>query len=436
MSSRGRVVLVVGGGGREHALGRRLARSPSVARVLTAPGNGGTEELGRNVGLGSAGLGASALADICRRESVDLAVIGPERPLCDGVADELRAQGIATFGPSQAAARLEGSKAFMKRLVARQSIPTAAFEVFDDAERAVDYIRAQERPPVIKADGLCAGKGVVVATSHDEAESAARAMLSGDTFGDAGRTIVVEERIDGWEASVHAICEGTRYFLLPAVQDHKRLRDGDQGPNTGGMGAYGPTPLVGSALEERIAREIIEPMLAGLADLGSPFAGTLFAGVMVDRSGAPHALEYNVRFGDPEAEVLMDLLEGDLGDALAGAAEGRLDPTCLSRSSRHAIGVVLAAEGYPANPRGGDAIAGLDAASKVPGVAILHAGTRREGDRLLTAGGRVLVVTATAATLGAARDAAYEAADTVRFRGKQWRRDIAAQALGPLPGRS
>jgi phosphoribosylamine--glycine ligase len=237
MSSGGRVVLVVGAGGREHALGRRLARSPSVGRVLTAPGNGGTEEVGRNVALGAAGIRADHLAEICRRESVDLVVIGPERPLCDGVADDLRAHGIPTFGPSRGAARLEGSKAFMKRLAARLSIPTPAFEVFDDAERAVDHIRSLERPPVIKADGLCAGKGVVVAASHGEAELAARAMLSGEAFGDAGRTIVAEERIDGWEASVHAICDGTRYFLLPPVQDHKRLGDGDQGPNTGGMGA-------------------------------------------------------------------------------------------------------------------------------------------------------------------------------------------------------
>jgi phosphoribosylamine--glycine ligase len=364
-----------------------------------------------------------------------LVVIGPERPLCEGIADELRAQGISTFGPGRAAARLEGSKAFMKRLAARQSIPTAAFEVFDDPERAASYIRAQARPPVIKADGLCAGKGVVVSATNDEAERAARSMLTGDAFGDAGRTIVAEERIDGWEASVHAICDGTRFFLLPAVQDHKRLRDGDEGPNTGGMGAYGPTPLVSPALEARIAREIVEPVLAGLAELGTAFAGALFAGIMVDGRGKPYALEYNVRFGDPETEVLMDLIEGDLGDALAGAAEGRLDPASLSRSARHAIGVVLAAEGYPGEPRSGDAITGLDAAGKVPGVAILHAGTRRDGDRLVTAGGRVLVVSATGETLTAARDAAYEAADQVRFSGKQCRRDIAAQALGSSAGR-
>ncbi|HEY3593334.1 MAG TPA: phosphoribosylamine--glycine ligase, partial [Polyangiaceae bacterium] len=308
MSSGGRVVLVVGGGGREHALARRLAQSPSVGSVLAAPGNAGTEEVGRNVALGSAGLQADNLVTICQQEMVDLVVIGPERPLCDGLADELRDKGIATFGPSRAAARLEGSKAFMKRLAARQGIPTAAFEVFDDAERAAAYIRSQGRPLVVKADGLCAGKGVVVAADPGEAEQAARAMLCGDAFGEAGRTIVIEERIDGWETSVHAICDGTRYFLLPPVQDHKRLRDGDQGPNTGGMGAYGPTPMVGPELEQRIAREIIEPILTGMAEQGTPFSGTLFAGVMVDRKGVPLALEYNVRFGDPETEVLMDLI--------------------------------------------------------------------------------------------------------------------------------
>jgi phosphoribosylamine--glycine ligase len=430
MSSGGRVVMVVGAGGREHALARRLAQSRSVGRVLAAPGNGGTEEVGTNVALGPAGLSAEKLAEIARRESVDLVVVGPERPLCDGLADELRAQGIPTFGPGRAAARLEGSKAFMKRLAARQSIPTAPFEIFDDAERAAAYIRAHERPLVIKADGLCAGKGVVVAEDHAEAEQAARAMLSGEAFGDAGRTIVVEECIEGWEASVHAICDGTRYFLLPSVQDHKRLRDHDQGPNTGGMGAYGPTPLVLPELEQRIAREIIEPALAGMAEQGTPFAGTLFAGVMVDAEGTPLALEYNVRFGDPETEVLMDLLEGDLGEALAAAAEGRLDPNVLARSPRHAIAVVLAAEGYPADPRLGDAISGVEAAAKMSGVTVLHAGTRRESGKLLTAGGRVLVVTATSDTLHAAREAAYEAADVIQFRGKQLRYDIAARALG------
>jgi phosphoribosylamine--glycine ligase len=232
---------------------------------------------------------------------------------------------------------------------------------------------------------------------------------------------------------VHAICDGTRYVLLPSVQDHKRLQDGDRGPNTGGMGAYGPTPMVAPELERRMAREIIEPMLAGLAEIDAPFGGTLFAGVMVNRSGAPLALEYNVRFGDPEAEVLMDLLDGDFAEALAAASEGRLDPQMLTRSSRHALAVVLAAEGYPAAPRTGDVISGLEEAARIPGVAVLHAGTRREGNAVLTAGGRVLVVTATAETLAAARDAAYEAADLVRFRGKQFRRDIAAQALGAPP---
>jgi phosphoribosylamine--glycine ligase len=402
--------------------------------VLAAPGNAGTEEVGRNVALGSAGLQADNLVTICQQEMVDLVVIGPERPLCDGLADELRDKGIATFGPSRAAARLEGSKAFMKRLAARQGIPTAAFEVFDDAERAAAYIRSQGRPLVVKADGLCAGKGVVVAADPGEAEQAARAMLCGDAFGEAGRTIVIEERIDGWETSVHAICDGTRYFLLPPVQDHKRLRDGDQGPNTGGMGAYGPTPMVGPELEQRIAREIIEPILTGMAEQGTPFSGTLFAGVMVDRKGVPLALEYNVRFGDPETEVLMDLIEGDLGEALTAAAAGRLEPSALARSNRHAIGVVLAAEGYPESPRAGDAITGLDVAAQVPGVTVLHAGTRRENGQLVTAGGRVLVVSATGDTLRAARDAAYEAADAIRFGGKQYRRDIAAQALGSKGG--
>jgi phosphoribosylamine--glycine ligase len=256
-------------------------------------------------------------------------------------------------------------------------------------------------------------------------------MLSGEAFGDAGRTIVVEERIPGAEASIHAICDGTRYFLLPAVQDHKRIGEGDRGLNTGGMGAYGPTPVVPPALESRIAESAIAPVLRGMVKLGIPFTGALFAGLMIGEDGALTVLEYNVRFGDPETEVLMDLLDGDFGEALAGAASLRMDAGALARSSRHGIAVVLAAEGYPGKPRSGDVIEGLAEAARVPGVSVIHAGTRREGDKVVTAGGRVLVVTATGSTLAAARDAAYEGVRAIRFRGMQVRRDIASRALGP-----
>ncbi|HKQ69493.1 MAG TPA: phosphoribosylamine--glycine ligase [Polyangiaceae bacterium] len=425
----GRVVLVVGNGGREHALAKRLARSASVGRVLVLPGNAGTAEASQNIDAPGGILVPAELVRLCEREGVGLAIIGPEAPLVAGLADDLRAAGIPTFGPSRAAAKLEGSKVFMKRFAADMGIPTAPFEVFTDVAKAARYIQGHPRPLVVKADGLCAGKGVVVASNADEAERAARAMLSGEAFGDAGRAIVVEDQVGGAEASIHAICDGSRYVLLPAVQDHKRIGEGDLGPNTGGMGAYGPTPLVASALERRIAEIAIEPVLRGLAERGTPFTGALFAGLMISDDGVPTVLEYNARFGDPETEVLMDLVDGDFGDVFAAAADSKLDPAMLVRSQRHAIAVVLAAHGYPGKPRTGDVIEGLADASRITGVNVLHAGTRREGDRVVTAGGRVLVVTATGATLAAARDLAYQGVDRIHFSGMQVRRDIAWRAL-------
>ena len=422
-------VLVVGGGGREHALVDRLCRSASVHEVVVAPGNAGTAAMARNLEVPT----GFTLAQMAEQERVDLAVIGPEAPLVAGVSDQLRARGIVTFGPSAAAAQLEGSKAFMKQLVADVGIRTASFAVFEDADDAVKHIRGLASPPVVKADGLCAGKGVVVASSYDEAELAVRSMLSGAAFGDAGRRVVIEERLEGTEASVHAICDGERFVLLPAVQDHKRIGDGDTGPNTGGMGVYGPTPLISAAAEERIGRDVIAPVLRGLAERGTPFCGSLFAGLMVTPAGDPVVLEYNVRFGDPETEVLMELLDGDFGEVLFAAAQGRLDPKAIVRSNRHAVAVVMASEQYPGAPKVGDEIFGLEQAAHMEHVRVVHAGTRRDDrNRVVTAGGRVLVVTATAASLQAARDRAYEGVAAIHFRGMQFRKDIAARALHPL----
>jgi phosphoribosylamine---glycine ligase len=419
---------VVGSGGREHALALRLLESASVGEVIVAPGNAGTARGDGRTGKVLRNAAGDAL-EVARAEKPDLVVVGPEAPLCDGLADRLSASGIATFGPSKAAARLEGSKAFMKDFVRRAGILTARHEVVTDAAKLDAAVRSFPEAPVVKADGLCAGKGVVVASTHDEALAAARAMLSGEAFGDAGRTVVLEERIAGAEASVHAITDGERVFMLPSAQDHKRIGDGDQGPNTGGMGTYAPAPLVTKEMAEQIRRDVFERTVHGMAREGSPYRGVLFAGLMITPKGEPYLLEFNVRFGDPETQVLMGVLDGDLGDALAGVAAGKLDPSALTVSARHALCVVMAAEGYPASPRTGDVITGLDDAALLDGVSVFHAGTRRDGDRVVTSGGRVLGVTGRGATLREACDRAYGAVERVRFRGAQFRRDIGARAL-------
>ncbi|MEZ4224924.1 MAG: phosphoribosylamine--glycine ligase [Polyangiaceae bacterium] len=421
-------VLVVGSGGREHALALALSRSPSVDEVIVCPGNGGTElPAGQQAALRNHG---GAPLEVARLEQPRLVVIGPEAPLCAGLADELRAEGFATFGPSRQAAQLEGSKVFMKEFAARTGLPTARSITVTSAGELESALTEFPAPPVVKADGLCAGKGVTVADSHDQAREVALAMLSGSSFGEAGRRVVLEERLQGQEASVHAICDGHRMLVLPVAQDHKRLLEGDQGPNTGGMGTYAPAPLVTPALAQRIREQILEPAVAGLAQEGTPFCGALFAGLMIDGE-VPRLLEFNVRFGDPETQVLMALLDGDLARLLHSAATGALDANAVRVSKRHALCVVIAAGGYPGHPAAGEEISGLDAAARVPGVTVLHAGTRREGERVLTAGGRVLGVTATADSLGEARARAYQAVDQIRFDGMQLRRDIAVRALGP-----
>ncbi|HVY28515.1 MAG TPA: phosphoribosylamine--glycine ligase [Polyangiaceae bacterium] len=432
-----RKVLVVGSGGREHALALKLLESPSVSEVIVAPG-GILGELGAptpNAAIGSAAVGKKlssskdAPLELAKREQVDLVVVGPEVPLCDGLVDVLTREGVLTYGPSKAAAELEGSKAFMKAFCVRHGVPTARHVVVQDAAQLEGLVRSFEVAPVVKADGLCAGKGVVVAESHEEALAAAREMLSGARFGDAGATVVLEERLLGNEASIHAICDGERYVLLHAAQDHKRIFDGDRGPNTGGMGTYAPAPVVTPAVMQEFEERVVRPTLRGMASEGRPFRGTLFAGVMVTPDEHVKLIEFNVRFGDPETQVLMATLEGNLAEVLASAARGELDPASLRASGEHAVCIVLAAHGYPDTPRKGDVIRGLEPAAAVPGVSVLHAGTARDAQgNVVTAGGRVLGVTGRGATLKEAHGRAYQAARLIEFDGMQYRRDIAGRA--------
>jgi phosphoribosylamine--glycine ligase len=422
-------VLVIGSGGREHALSLRLLESPSVREVVVAPGNAGTRAPPPDLAHKVLRNAEQPALEVARAERPDLIVVGPEAPLCDGLADELAAAGFLTFGPGRQAARLEGSKAFMKEFVTRHGILTAPYAIVRSASELGPALARFSEPPVVKADGLCAGKGVVVSSSHAEAESAARAMLSGESFGQAGHCVVLEERLLGSEASVHAICDGERLIVLPAAQDHKRIGDGDQGPNTGGMGTYAPAPLLTEALTRRVEAEILLPTLRGMAAEGSPLRGALFAGIMVSPSGDPQLLEFNVRFGDPETQVLTGVLHGDFAEALAQAASGALRPSTLTLSGESSVCVVMAAAGYPAAPRAGDVIEGLEEAARMPRVRVFHAGTREANRAVVTSGGRVLGVTACATTLSEAHRRAYAAVAAIRFPGMQFRRDIAARAL-------
>ncbi len=427
MTSSSDRVLVVGSGAREHAFARALAAEG--ARVVVAPGNAGTARCGRNAA--TLATDVDGIVALAASERASLVFVGPEAPLSLGVVDALAARGIAAFGPSKDAARLESSKAFMKRFLKKNGIPTAAFEVFDDARAAKEFIARAGRPLVVKADGLAAGKGVVVARDAAEAERAVDDMMVARVFGDAGATVIVEDVLPGEEVSFHVVSDGTRWVALPPAQDHKRIFDGDRGPNTGGMGAYAPAPVVSEALHTAIVSGVIEPTLAGLSREGMPFRGALFAGIMVV-GGQPVVLEFNVRFGDPEATALVPLYHGRWLELLRGSATGRLPETVRSTPpSAHgaALSVVLAAEGYPARPVTGDVIHGLEHAEE-NGAVVFHAGTREndQGDAV-TAGGRVLTVTGVGSSLGEAAAVAYGAASKVSFRGMQYRRDIGARAL-------
>ena len=421
-------VLVVGSGGREHALVWKIARSPRVSRVLAAPGSDAIQGIASCFPAVRADDGA-ALVSLCRAEAVELVVIGPEAALAAGVSDRLRDAGFPVFGPSAAAARLESSKAFAKRFMARHRIPTAAFEVFEDLAAAKRHVRAHPGPCVVKADGLAAGKGVAVCDGPEQALAALDEMMAERRFGAAGERVVIEERLAGEEVSFYAITDGETIVSLAAAQDHKRALDGDRGENTGGMGACSPPPGFPASLEKRVIEEIVYPTVRGMAADGCPYSGVLYVGLMIDASGTPRVVEYNARFGDPETQPLVLRMEGDLVGLLEGAAHGRLGAAAPLGWSDASVCVVLASGGYPRAFETGHPIEGLEQAERDPQVVVFHAGTRRDASgRFVTAGGRVLGVTARGATLAEARERAYTAVDRIRFEGRQLRRDIAARA--------
>jgi phosphoribosylamine--glycine ligase len=418
-------ILLLGSGGREHALAWKMAASPLTDRLVCAPGNAGIAREAECVALDIANH--AAVIGFCLANAIDLVVVGPEGPLCAGIVDDLEAAGIKAFGPSRAAAQLEGSKGFTKDLCRSNGIPTAVYERFRAAEPAKAYVRARGTPIVVKADGLAAGKGVIVAQNLAEAEAAIDVMLGG-SLGDAGAELVVEEFLAGEEASFFALCDGDTAIPLASAQDHKRAFDGDKGPNTGGMGAYSPASIVDAAMSARVMSEIVLPTLAAMKAMGTPFKGVLYAGLMITAEG-PKLIEYNVRFGDPECQVLMLRLMSDLVPALLASRDGVLKSLDLRWYPQAALTVVMAARGYPGSHAKGSVIGGLDDAAAVEGVEIFHAGTKKEGGRILANGGRVLNVSALGSTVREARARAYEAISRIRWPEGFYRHDIGWRAV-------
>ena len=422
-------VLVIGGGGREHALAWKLAQSPKVQAVYVAPGNGGTALDSRleNVPIGD----IVQLRDWALQNKIALTVVGPEAPLAAGVVDEFRAHGLRVFGPTKAAAQLESSKAFSKAFMKRHNIPTAEYETFSDPAEAHKYIDRRGAPIVIKADGLAAGKGVVVAMTAAEAHEAIDFMLLDNKLGvshnEGGARVVIEEFLQGEEASFIVLCDGKNVVPLATSQDHKRLLDGDQGPNTGGMGAYSPAPVVTPEIHARAMREIILPTIRGMEKDGIPYTGFLYAGLMIDKNGHPKTLEFNARMGDPETQPIMMRLKSDFYDVMMAATSGALDSVELSWDHRTALGVVMAAAGYPLSPRKGDKITGLP--KPADDAMVFHAGTTKKGDDIVTSGGRVLCITVLADTVKAAQQHVYQIAQGIHFDGAQYRRDIGHRAV-------
>ncbi|MEC8696851.1 MAG: phosphoribosylamine--glycine ligase [Pseudomonadota bacterium] len=420
-------VLVIGGGGREHALAWKLKQSAGVEEVLVAPGNAGTaNEPGlRNVDVSADD--SQGLLAMAQREGIGFTVVGPEVPLVAGLVDDFKAAGLTCFGPSKAAAQLEGSKAFSKDFLQRHKIPTAAYATFADEQAASDYVRAQGAPIVVKADGLAAGKGVVVAATEDEALAAVSDMLAGNAFGEAGHKVVIEEFLQGEEASFICLCDGATAIPFASSQDHKARDDGDKGPNTGGMGAYSPAPVVTAEVHENVMRQVIEPTLAGMAKDGMPYVGFLYAGLMIDVEGQPKVIEFNCRFGDPEAQPVMMRLQSDLLQACKAAVAGRLAESQLHFDPRVALGVVMAAGGYPQQYDRGDVISGLD--KELADTKIFHAGTRMQDGEVVTEGGRVLCVVGLGDNAALAQARAYERVDLIGWRNRYFRKDIGHRAI-------
>jgi phosphoribosylamine--glycine ligase len=418
-------LLVIGSGGREHAMAWKLAQSPRVQMVFVAPGNGGTatENGLENVGITS----IPELVSFARKEQIYLTVVGPEAPLSAGIVDAFQAEGLKIFGPVRAAAQLEASKDFAKQFMLRHGLPTAKHATFTGAAEAKAYVEQQGAPLVIKADGLAAGKGVVVAATVAEAKAAIEMMLGDRKLGEAGARVVIEEFLEGEEASFIVMADGAHALPLATSQDHKRLKDGDQGPNTGGMGAYSPAPVVTPQLHARVMREIILPAIAGMAKDGTPYTGFLYAGLMIDKAGNPRTLEFNCRLGDPETQPIMLRLKSDLLALIEHALAGTLDRAAADWDRRPALGVVIAAAGYPDEPRKGDEIGGIPKGAD--DCRVFHAGTKLEGRNVVTNGGRVLCVTALGDSLKTARARAYEVTDAIRFDGMQYRKDIGHRAL-------
>ncbi len=420
-------ILIIGGGGREHALAWKAAQSPRADKVYVAPGNAGTA---REAGLENVAIAADDVDGLLRfaqEHAIGLTIVGPEAPLVKGVVDAFQAAGLRCFGPSRAAAELEGSKAFTKDFLARHGIPTAAYGNFTDLDAAIAYIREQGAPIVVKADGLAAGKGVILAQTEEEAIAACRDMLAGNAFGSAGHRVVIEEFLQGEEASFIVMADGEHILPLATSQDHKARNDGDTGPNTGGMGAYSPAPVVTEAMHRRIMDEVIRPTVRGMAADGIPYTGFLYAGIMISPAGVPKVLEFNVRFGDPETQPILLRLQSDLVELCEAALDRRLDQVTAEWDPRVALGVVLAAGGYPADYRQGDVISG--GAVDVPDTNVFHAGTREVDGQVVTSGGRVLCVCALGATVGEAQARAYERVRGIHWDGVYYRTDIGHRAI-------